>query len=83
MTASAMFSVYSRALGVLLALLVLAACGGSDEGGPERVSEEGGLATYEVEEYGFSVGVPSDWRAVSAQAAFDRRDGRVDEGGRS
>ena len=38
--------------------------------GSEKVSDEGGLATYEVESAGFSVGVPSDWRALNADEAI-------------
>ena len=50
-------------------LLALVACGGSEDE-PERVADEGGLATYEVESFGFSIGVPSEWTTVSADEAF-------------
>ena len=65
-----MSSVYARALALLLALLALTACGGDDDG-PEQVADEGGLATYEVASYGFSIGVPSDWQVLSADEALN------------
>jgi hypothetical protein len=75
MTASDMGSVYSRVIAVLLVLLALAACGGGDDEPaaeqPEKTGESGGLATYEVASFGFSIGVPSDWTALSADEALD------------
>jgi hypothetical protein len=59
-----MTPVYSRALGLLLALLAISGCGGGDDE-PQRVADEGGLATYEVRSFGFSVGVPSDWQTLN------------------
>ena len=59
-----------RPIAVLLSLLALLACGGGDDE-PERVSDGGDLATYEVESSGFSIGVPSDWTVLSADEAFD------------
>ena len=70
MTASAMRSVYSRALVVPLLVIALAACGGGDDE-PEQIAEEDGLTTYEVASSGFSIGVPSDWRALSADEVVD------------
>jgi hypothetical protein len=64
-----MGSVYLRAVGVLLALVVLAGCGGSDgdsAADPQKVGESAGLTQYEVRSEGFSVGVPPDWRALTA-----------------
>jgi hypothetical protein len=65
-----MSSVYARGLALLLALLALAACGGDDDA-PEQVADEGGLATYEVAAFDFSIGVPSDWTVLSADEALD------------
>jgi hypothetical protein len=65
-----MSPVYSRVLGVLLVVLAVTGCGGSDDE-PRKVAEEAGLTTYEVASSGFSIGVPSDWRAVSADEALD------------
>jgi hypothetical protein len=62
-----MSSVYLRAFGVLVALVVFAGCGGSDSpDDPQKVNETPDLAHYEVRSEGFSVGVPPDWRALSA-----------------
>jgi hypothetical protein len=65
-----MSPVYLRPIAVLLTVLALVACGGGDDE-PERVSDEGDLATYEVGSFGFSIGVPSDWTVLSADEAFD------------
>jgi hypothetical protein len=65
-----MSSVYARGLAVLLVLLAIAACGGGDDE-PEQIADEGGLATYEVASFDFSIGVPSDWRVLSADEALD------------
>jgi hypothetical protein len=70
MTASDMPSVYVRGLAVLLVLLAVAACGGDDDE-PDQIAEEGGLATYEVASFDFSIGVPSEWRVMSADEALD------------
>lgn len=69
MTASDMSSVYARGLALLLVLAV-AACGGDDDA-PEQIADEGGLATYEVASFDFSIGVPSDWKVVSADEVLD------------
>jgi hypothetical protein len=61
-----MSSVYLRAASVLLAVLVLAACGGDDGEEPQKVGETAGLTQYEVSSFGFSVGVPTSWETVSA-----------------
>jgi hypothetical protein len=65
-----MSSVYVRALALLLVLLAVAACGGDDDE-PEQIADEGGLATYEVASFDFSIGVPSDWQVLSADEALD------------
>jgi hypothetical protein len=65
-----MSSVYARGLAVLLVLLAIAACGGGDDE-PEQIADEGGLATYEVASFDFSIGVPSDWRTASADKALN------------
>jgi hypothetical protein len=70
MTASDMSSVYARGLALLLILLAVAACGGDDDE-PEQIADEGGLATYEVASFDFSIGVPSDWRVLNADEALD------------
>ena len=70
MTASDMSSVYVRGLALLLVLLAVAACGGDDDE-PEQIADEGGLATYEVASFDFSIGVPSDWQVLSADEALD------------
>jgi hypothetical protein len=51
-------------------VLAVAACGG-DEDAPEQIADEGGLATYEVASFDFSIGVPSDWKVVSADEVLD------------
>ena len=64
-----MSSVYLRAAGVLLAVLVLAGCGGDDGDGaddPQKVGQTAALTQYEVASEGFSVGVPPAWTALSA-----------------
>jgi hypothetical protein len=64
-----MSSVYLRALGVLLVVLLLTGCGGSDGDSaddPQKVDETPDLAQYEVPSAGFSVGVPPNWEALSA-----------------
>jgi hypothetical protein len=61
-----MSSVYLRAAGVLLAVLVLAGCGGDDGEEPRKVGESADLTQYEVASSGFSVGVPPGWETVSA-----------------
>jgi hypothetical protein len=43
-----MSSVYLRAAGVLLAVLVLAGCGGGDGEEPQKVAETADLTQYEV-----------------------------------
>jgi len=48
MTASAMSSVYLRATGVLLAVLVLTGCGGDGGEEAQKVGETADLAQYEV-----------------------------------
>jgi hypothetical protein len=65
-----MSQVYVRLLAVL-ATGGFAACGGGDDE-PTRVGEADGLATYEVESSGFSIGVPADWQAVDADEAFEK-----------
>jgi hypothetical protein len=65
-----MFSVYARGLALLLVLLAVAACGGDDDE-PEQIADEGGLATYEVASFEFSIGVPSDWKVLSADEALN------------
>lgn len=70
MTASDMPSVYSRGFALLLAVLALSACGG-DSDAPKQIADGDGLATYDVAAFGFSIGVPSDWRVVSADEALD------------
>jgi hypothetical protein len=61
-----MSSVYLRAAGVLLAVLVLAGCGGGDGEEPQKVAETADLTQYEVASFDFSVGVPPRWETVSA-----------------
>jgi len=64
-----MSSVYLRAAGVLLAVLMLAGCGGDDGDGaddPQKVGQTAALTQYEVASAGFSVGVPPAWIALSA-----------------
>jgi hypothetical protein len=65
-----MRSVYARVFALPLVVLALTACGGGDDE-PEQIAEEDGLTTYEVASSGFSIGVPSDWRALSADEALD------------
>jgi hypothetical protein len=64
-----MSQVYVRLLAVLVAAAAFAACGGGDDE-PTRIGESDGLATYEVESSGFSIGVPTAWQAVNADEAF-------------
>ena len=61
-----MSSVYLRAAGVLLAVLVLAGCGGDGADDPQKVGQTAALTQYEVASEGFSVGVPPAWKALSA-----------------
>jgi hypothetical protein len=63
-----MNQVYCRALAALVVAAALAACGASDDE-PQRVANDGDLATYGVESL-FSVGVPSDWRTLTADEVF-------------
>jgi hypothetical protein len=60
-----MKQVYLRALGCLLAglLLVTAACGGSEA--PKAQSQSGGFTSYSSADGDFSISVPSDWQAFS------------------
>jgi hypothetical protein len=64
-----MQQVYARVLAVLVLAGALVACGGNGDG-PQKVGETGGLATYEVESSGFSIGVPTDWRVLTADEVF-------------
>ena len=63
-----------RAVGIALAALLLAGCGG-DGGGtsdPPRPSDASdGLETYDLESHGFSIGVPESWEAVSAETVAE------------
>jgi hypothetical protein len=63
-----MNQVYCRVLAALVVAAALAACGASDDE-PQRVANDGDLATYGVESL-FSVGVPSDWRTLTADEVF-------------
>jgi hypothetical protein len=75
MTASGMGSVYSRVIVVLLVLLALAACGGGDDEPdaeqPEKTGESGGLAAYDVPAGGFSLSVPTSWKAATIDEVLD------------
>lgn len=72
MTASDTRSVYARLFALLLVLLALGACGGGDDDeGGEKVGEAGGLAQFEVESGGFTIGVPEGWETASADDVFD------------
>jgi hypothetical protein len=75
MTASGMGSVYSRVIAVLLVLLALAACGGGDDEPaaeqPEKTGESGGLAAYDVPAGGFSLSVPTSWKAATIDEVLD------------
>jgi hypothetical protein len=75
MTASDMGSVYSRVIAVLLVLLALAACGGGDDEPaaeqPEKTGESGGLAAYDVPAGGFSLSVPTSWKAATIDEVLD------------
>jgi len=72
-----MGQVYARALAVLVVAGALVACGGGGDDGAEKVGETDGLATYEVESSGFSVGIPAGWRTVSADEVYTEE--RLDE----
>jgi hypothetical protein len=64
-----MWSVYLRAVGVLLVVLLLASCGGSEGDSaedPQKVGQTAALTQYEVRSEGFSVGVPPAWKALTA-----------------
>lgn len=73
---------YSRPLALLTSLILLvAACGGGD-GEPEaekprETKSAGGFSIYEVASAGFSIEVPSSWKALSADEAFG--EGSMDE----
>jgi hypothetical protein len=61
-----MHSVYLRRVGVLLVVLLIAGCGGGGADDPQQVGESADLTQYEVQSDGFSVGVPTAWRALTA-----------------
>jgi hypothetical protein len=70
-----MGSVYSRVIAVLLVLLALAACGGGDDEPaaeqPVKTGESGGLDAYDVPAGGFSLSVPTSWKAATIDEVLD------------
>ena len=70
-----MFSVYSRLLVLLLLVPALAGCGGGDDEPaaeqPQKTSETEDIAAYEVEDGGFALSVPSEWKAVKIEEVLD------------
>jgi hypothetical protein len=62
----------ARLLTFIAAVLVAVGCGGDDSQGdqPQKAGTAGGLTMYDVSSAAFSIGVPSDWDAVSGDEAL-------------
>lgn len=63
----------ARVLACLAGVLLAVGCGGdggSEAEQPKKTGTVGDLATYEVSSAGFTIGVPRDWDAVSADEIF-------------
>lgn len=67
----------ARILAALAIALLLAGCGGSDEGGGDEPKQDGsaaGFTAYTVESSGFSIELPDSWETASGEKALEPED---------